>query len=79
MSLINGMDSIMCHIKNQEILIQKLKVENDRLNNLKCRVDNFKEMLKKTAELEEDEEGWMETWDIIEETLGIDTMGNDIA
>ncbi len=135
MSLINGMDSIMTHIKNQEILIKKLneenqklkndvesaedvitqlngdidnlkeenaeldstmkgamdsfmmaqnsynklKVVNDKYNNLKFRVDNFKQMLKDTADLEEDEEGWMETWDIIEDTLGIDSRGNDIA
>ena len=32
MSLINGMEDIMTHIKNQEIMIQKLKEENEKLN-----------------------------------------------
>jgi hypothetical protein len=80
-------------IDKQNEEIEELKKENLGLNKIMNKyirnppeeefkntqkIEAFKKMLEETAELEEDDEDWRETWDIIEETLKINSLGEDI-
>jgi len=53
-----------------------MKCQKD-YDTLKSKIDAFKQKLKDTNDLDEEDEGWMETWDIIETTLKINTAGDD--
>tara|TARA_R110000796_G_scaffold12829_1_gene41934 strand:- start:96 stop:599 length:504 start_codon:yes stop_codon:yes gene_type:complete len=76
MSLINGMDDIMTHIKNQEIRIKKLEEENAKLK-------TFVSTIKSTIKYEEPKyekpkcinyEEWKNEW--MEENIDILSLGN---
>ena len=53
----------------------RLEEENKKLKEIENKVNAFKTMLKETCELEEDDEDWKDTWEIIEETLNINSHG----
>tara|TARA_R110000851_G_scaffold258693_2_gene411162 strand:+ start:7969 stop:8169 length:201 start_codon:yes stop_codon:yes gene_type:complete len=53
MSLINGMNDIMTHIKNQEIRIKKMEEENEELKKENTKLKTFVTTIKSTIKYEE--------------------------